>query len=443
MELPMLSRKRRLSHGYEKEPLPSSKKRVSSLTALRDRSQTDGSDRATQHARLRTSCGRLCTCEACLNEEVKYLTNNRRFFEQVSSWADTQYSVNKVLEHLAFRQATDDIFLNDPVNKKFLEFHHDITEECGAEDKQHSWAVIEKQEEIIMYGPYYPNYNNGEHSEDVIIKQTQELLESGESSEDWKVYVFTMNSPCLARNTEPCMLNLVQKAQEWWTVYGVKTHIGYVRCWGFKGTKENLFREVDYSQVECIKQTEDHEDYVKAVKNRTDLNPLCKNLTSAVKHLLTSVNLSFPLMTVVQLQDWKSYFKNMQSIFECKPEDEKEAFTQELNTAIEAAQGPLSQKSASFEEHLESGKTFQLDRAFSPQVSDALQGRMKLAFQQCWREMVRDKYAELIREKLTEDFNQCAVQCFVQDIVKFTNAYLQIGRIHFSEEESKGQQADR
>lgn len=131
-----------------------------------------------------------------------------------------------------------------------------------------------------MYGPYYPNYSKGEHSEDVIIRQTQELLESDEPSEDWKVYVFTMNSPCLARKTKrgsACMLNLVQKAQEWWTEYGVKTHIGYVRCWGFKGTKENLFRDIDYSQVDCIKQTKDHEEYVKAAEERADLNPLPLN----------------------------------------------------------------------------------------------------------------------------------------------------------------------
>ncbi|XP_071335313.1 uncharacterized protein [Trachinotus anak] len=437
MELPMLSRKRRLFHGNEKEPRLYTKKCVSSLHPARY--QTDCSDRATQHAGLRTSYGHLCTPEACVNAQVKYLTNNRCFFEEISSWADTQYSVKKVLEHLKFRPATGDTYLNDPVNKKFLDFHHDITEECGAEDKQHSWAVIEKREEVVMYGPYYPNYSNGVHSEDIIIKQTQELLESEDSSEDWKVYVFTMNSPCLARNTDPCMLNLVQKAQEWWSVYGVKTYIGYVRCWGFKGTKENLFKDIDYNQVNYIRQTEYHEDYVKAAKNRTDINPFYENLSSAVKNLLTSVNLSFPLMTLVQGQDWTSYFKKMQTIFERKPEDEKKVFTEELNTVIQAAQVLLSQKRASFEEHLESGKAFLLDHTFSPQVSDALQDQMRLAFQQCWREMVQDKYAESIREKLTEDFNQCAVQLFIQDTAKFTNQYLQIGRIHFSEEESKGQ----
>lgn len=86
--------------------------------------------------------------------------------------------MNKVLQHLKVGPVIADVFLDSQVNHKFLEFHRDITEECGAEDKQHSWAVIEKQEEIVIYGPYYPNYNNGEHSEDIIIKQTQELLES-------------------------------------------------------------------------------------------------------------------------------------------------------------------------------------------------------------------------------------------------------------------------
>ncbi|KAK2856256.1 hypothetical protein Q5P01_004991 [Channa striata] len=91
---------------------------------------------------------------------------------------DTPHSAKRVMDDLKF---------NYLLNKKFVEFHHDITEECGAEDKQHSRDVTEKQEEIIMHGPYYPNYNTGEHSEDLIIKQTQELLESETLSEDCKV----------------------------------------------------------------------------------------------------------------------------------------------------------------------------------------------------------------------------------------------------------------
>ncbi|XP_051265671.1 uncharacterized protein LOC127368658 isoform X2 [Dicentrarchus labrax] len=370
---------------------------------------------------LWTTCSHFCTPEA-----TKHLTDTQSFFEQISSWTDTQYSVRKVLEHLKFRQASDDIFLNDSVNKKFLEFYHDFTEECGAEDKQHSWAVLEKQEEIVMYGPYYPNYNNGEHSEDIIIKQTEELLESEAVSQGWKVYVFTMNSPCLARNTGPCMLNLVQKAQEWWSVYGVKTHVGYVKCWGFKGTKENLFRDFNYSQVDCIDQTDDHESYVKAAEKSTDVTPLCENLFSAVKHLLRSVG--FPSINIVQGQDWKSYFKSMHCIL---TEDEKNIFSQEVNTVVEAAQA------LSFEECLEKGRTFAFNYTFSSQVSDPIHYQIRLTFQQCWREMVQDRYAKSIREKLTEDFNQSTVQLFIKDVVKFTKEYLQIGRIQFSEEDSK------
>lgn len=373
------------------------------------------------------------------NGQTKQLTDTKSFFEQLSSWADTQTSGMKVLQHLKLRQATSDIFLNDLVNKKFLEFHHDISEECGTEDKQHSWAVLEKQEEIVMYGPYYPNYNNGEHSEDTIIKQTQEFLDSEAVSKDWKVYIFTMNSPCLARNTEPCMLNLLKKSQEWWSVYGVKTHIGYVRCWGFKGTKENIFRDLNYRQVDCIDQTVDHENYLKAAEKSSDLNVLCENLYSAVKHLLRSENLSFPLITSAQEQDWKTYFKGMKSIYECKPEDEKKVLTQEVNIVIEAAQALFSKKSENFRDHLQKGQAFVLD-AFSSQVSDTLQDQIRPMFQQCWREMIQDKYVEFIREKLTEDFNQCTVQLFTKDVIDFTKEFLQIGRIQFSQEDSKAQQ---
>lgn len=368
-----------------------------------------------------------------MNGGIKHPTDAESLLEQISSWDSTQDAVRKVLEHLRFGQTDDDIFLNDSVNERFLQFHCDITEECGAEDKQHSWAVIEKQEEIVMYGPYYPNYNNGEHSEDIIIKQTQELLDSEAASSDWKVYIFTMNSPCLARNTDPCMLNLVRRAQEWWRAYGVRTHIGYVKCWGFKGTKENLFRDVNYRQVDCIGQTEDHAGYVKAAEKSTDLNPLCENLFSPVKRLLRSV--SFPL--IVQGQDWRSHFKRMHSIL---AQDTTETFTQEVNAMIEAAQALLSEKSASFEECVEKGQGFASGHAFSSQVSDAVQDQTRLTFQQCWREMIQDKYAEFIREKLTEDFNQSTVQLFIKDVAKFTKQYLQIGRVQFSEEGSKAPQ---
>ncbi|KAK7907829.1 hypothetical protein WMY93_016441 [Mugilogobius chulae] len=84
----------------------------------------------------------------------------------ISVWSDTQCTGKRVLLHLQSTEIIEDILLNDSVNSKFLEFHRDITEECGAEDKQHSWAVIEKKEEVVMYGPYYPNYNKAKHSED-------------------------------------------------------------------------------------------------------------------------------------------------------------------------------------------------------------------------------------------------------------------------------------
>lgn len=376
-------------------------------------------------------CGPSCLHEACVNKEAHHLINNKHLSEQIACWADTQRSVKKVLELIKFRQAPCDIFLNDSVNKKFLQFHSDITEECGAEDKQHSWAVIEKQEEIIMYGPYYPNYNNGEHSEDIILRQTQELLQSEAVAESWKVYVFTMNSPCLARNTEPCMLKLIYKACEWWSLYGVRTHIGYLRCWGFKGNKETMFRCVNYQQIDCINQSVDHEGYINAAEMITDLNPLCENLYSAVKDVLRSGPVMFPLVTTVQGLDWKSYFKGVYSIVEDKPEEEKKVFAQEVDDMIEAAQAQLLGKSGHIEEYFEIGRDFALDYAFSQQVSDALGDQMRLTFQQCWREMMQEKNAEFIREKLTEDFNQCTVELFIKDIEKVTKGYLEIGRIQF------------
>ncbi|XP_029902682.1 uncharacterized protein LOC115355899 [Myripristis murdjan] len=433
-----LKHKQSLFNGYYAEAPLYKRKCLAGLNGLLHWSQDHRSSKATdQEGRtadviLKATCGHTCPLADFVNGEPKYPSGTRSFSEQISCWADTQYSVRKVLSHLKLKQAIDDTSFQESVNKKFLEFHRDITEECGAEDKQHSWAVIEKHDEILMYGPYYPNYNNGKHSEDTIIKQTQELLESESVSEDWTVYVFTMNSPCLARNTDPCMLTLVQKAEEWWRLYGVKTNIGYVKCWGFKGTKENLFRDINYRQLDCIRSSPDYGSYIKAAQESPkELTPLCKDLYCAVKQLLHAgqVDFRFPLVTTMQGQDWRSCFKNMHSILECEPEDKRETLTQDINTAIEAAQLLLSEEHASVEEYLQRGRTFALDDSFSSQACD----QTRLAFQQCWMDMVQDKYAEFIREKLTEDFNQRAVQLFIKDIARFTKEYIQIGRVQLSE----------
>lgn len=356
----------------------------------------------------------------------------RSFSQLISFWTDTQCAGKKVLHYLKSRQAIGDILLSYSVNKKFLEFHHDITEECGAEDKQHSWAVIEKREEVVMYGPYYPNYNKGEHSEDTIIKQTQELLESSGASEDWKVYVFTTNSPCLGRNIEPCMLKLVRKAREWWLMFRVKTHVGFVKCWGFKGIKETLFRVVNYSQVRTVVQCENYEEYFTTVQNQTHINPLCENVYTLVKHLLNSGPFSFTLS--LQGLEWKSYFKRMQIILESSQGNDTELSTQRLSRLTDAVQLMSSEKETSFEEHSKRGQAFALDYSFDSEISEAVQDQLRLAFQQCWTEMIQDKYTESIRETLTEDFNQCTNQLFIKDIVKLTEDFLHIGRIKFSEE---------
>ncbi|CAJ1078045.1 uncharacterized protein LOC117824494 [Xyrichtys novacula] len=361
------------------------------------------------------------------NDDSKPLPDAQSIFKRLSSWADTQKSVHRVLKHLEFKQFTDDALLSDSVGKKFQDFHRDMTEECGVEDKQHSWGVIEKQEEIVMYGPYYPNYNHGLHSEDTIIKQTEELLESGEVSGDWKVYIFTMNSPCLARNTEPCMLKLVQKAQLWWSQYGVKTYIGYAKCWGFKGPKESLFRDINCNQVDCINQTEDYGSYLKASEEKTDLSPLCDNVFSAIKHLLKSE--FCPFMNMEQEQDWRSYFRSMQSISEGKPELVKEILKQEVIFVIEATKTLFTTTSGSFAEHLDNGQAFASDYIFSSQISNTVQDEMRHTFQECWREMMQDKCTEFIKEKLTEEFNQCTVQLFIKDIKTVSEEFLQIGQI--------------
>lgn len=372
-----------------------------------------------------------CMHDTCRIAGTKQLPNSWSFFEQMSCWADTQHSVNQVSEHLRSGRHNDDICLDESVTKKFWQFHRDITEESGAHVKQHAWGVIESREEVVMYGPYHPDYHKGEHSEDIIIAQTQDLLQSQSASQGRAVYVFTVNSPCLARNARACMLNLVHKAHEWWRKYGVKTRVGYLKCWGFKGTKEHLFKGVNHSQVDCVDQNQDHGSYVTAAE-KTEMTPLSEVVFAAVKNSPRSA--AFAWGSIAQGQDWKSHFKNMRSVFESVPEEEKNICTQETDAVVEAARVLLSDKRESFEGYLERGRAFALGYAFSSRLSAALQAQIRLRFRQCWEEMAKDRCAELIREKLTEDFNQRTVQLFIKDIAMFTKEYLEIGRIPIPED---------
>lgn len=357
------------------------------------------------------------------SEDYRYQTQS--FSALMATWVSTRPSMHAVHEHLKAGPKAVNITLESSVNCKFLTFHRDVTEECGAEDKQHSWAVIEKREELVIYGPFYPNYSSGEHSEDLVIKQTQELLESAAVTPDWKVYIFTVNSPCLARNSEPCMLSLVRKAHEWWCLYRVKTHIGFVKCWGFKGNKENLFREINYSQIELVTQSQSHQSYKEAAEKKLDLDPLCEDLFCVVRECLKLV--PFPPVDFEQGTDWNSYFKSVLSIL---PEDE--SFVRDVDCFIKEAQALLLGSSGSLQRCVEEGENFFLGCTFSAQVVDAVASQARLTFQQCWREAVRDKYAESVRERLTEAYNQCTVHMFINSVAKLTKQFLHIGRICFS-----------
>lgn len=122
---------------------------------------------------------------------------------------------------------------------------------------------------------------------------------------------------------QPVHAEPVHKALEWWNALGVKTHISHMKCLGFKGTRENLFRGVNYKQVECVNQTVDYESYVKAAEMSTDLNLLCETVFSLLKRLLGLQQENIHFAATMQKQDRKTYFKSMRSIFESKPAHEK------------------------------------------------------------------------------------------------------------------------
>ncbi|KAJ3606991.1 hypothetical protein NHX12_026506 [Muraenolepis orangiensis] len=365
---------------------------------------------------------------------------------RISSWVDTRYSVRKVLEHWGPDAARDaDTFLSDRANRRFLELHADMAEEGGPGERQHSWAAVETRREVVMCGPYYPDYGRGEHSEDRAVRQTEELLATeGVRALGSDVFIFTRSSPCLDRDTQPCMLHLVEKALEWHALYGVRTHIGYARSWGFKGNKEALFREVDFQQLECVGLSHDHDSYVEAMAKNCpegNLGPLSKDLFGAVKRMLDagSKGLRFSLKPATQEPNRKSCFKSVEScVSECEEggasEEERKAETKEADAMAEAAQELVSEGTLqNLREHVERGLTFARDYGFSSQTDETAGAEVRQAFVRGWRDMAEGRYAEVIRERLTDDFNRHVTHLFSQDVVKLDKEYIQIGRIRFSE----------
>lgn len=416
MEPHILTRKRSKCVYQDSEPSSKAKK------PLLDTDRTDKTEVITQQS----SCGD----PGCPQNHTEGWNEALDLSQLISVWSDTQCIGNKALNYLQTKETTEDILLKDSVNKKFLEFHHDITEECGAEDKQHSWAVIEKKEEVVMYGPYYPNYNKGEHSEDIIIRQTDQLLGSRRANKDWKVYVFTMNSPCLCRTTEtPCMLKLVLKAKEWWLKFRVKTNIGYKKCWGFKGTKETTFRVINYNQVQAVKLSESYEEYVSG--NLTGVNMLSGNVFALLKNMLKSGPVRYDLS--LHGIEWKSYFKGMLIISESLHEPDKGSALDAICSLTEAAKS-LSEKCLSLEEHLAKGQAFTSDYSFKQEMTESTKSEIRSAFLRCWGEMVQDRYTEELRDALTDNFNKCTNQMFIRDFVNVTSSFLHIGRVCFKDE---------
>lgn len=110
----------------------------------------------------------------------------------------------------------------------------------------------------------------------------------------------------------------------------------------------------------------------------------------------------------------------------------KKILTQKVNALIDSAEVLLSMSTESLQEYLERGRVLALGYTFSSQACDAgleYGVHLRLKFQQSWRDLVQVKCAAVIREKLTEDINHCALQLFVKNTVKITEHFLQFGKL--------------
>lgn len=91
--------------------------------------------------------------------------------------------------------------------------------------------------------PIFINYN-GEHSEDRIIEILEYKKQTKEIDDYSEIWIYTTNNPCIMReNHEPCISKLILLSIQLSQKCGIKTYIGFTKCYIFKTRMNAIFKK--------------------------------------------------------------------------------------------------------------------------------------------------------------------------------------------------------
>ncbi|XP_042632070.1 uncharacterized protein LOC109101584 isoform X2 [Cyprinus carpio] len=201
-----------------------------------------------QVRKLKRSLSRSESCEETDEDFILKITDSGIFYKDYSNKIKSleyliyktnyQYQDIKNYKHISLKKEKNAIFnrfFNDLCieTKKTLKLKKQLAFICfrkkdGLFD-MNRWKVYKKSD-----------LPQEEHTEDKIFELLLEMYDEDECCYS-EIYIFTTNSPCLARpNHVPCMIQAVKIAMMLYKKHGIKTTIGYLEPWGFSGSYENV-----------------------------------------------------------------------------------------------------------------------------------------------------------------------------------------------------------
>ncbi|XP_051275660.1 uncharacterized protein LOC127374427 isoform X15 [Dicentrarchus labrax] len=226
------------------------------------------------------------------------------------------------------------------------------------------------------------------HSEEILIGEIDEYLRSNVTKVQ-SISFYTVNSPCLKRHGKEkhipcCMLQLIDKAYQWYNEYGIITSVRFRNCWG--PFTPSLFKSLEYSNISsrsCI-----FFGYFKEFKKTP-----------------------FELDSKFQ----KSFRNKVKAdgIFETRSDDTIYIDRNKLNSAIKDALGDLVKlgtSSHTFKEHMLRGEELISSLEFPALV----QNKIFEILRKNWKEMVENGFMSVITKEITADLNTATVHAFLE-----------------------------
>nr|XP_023848079.1 uncharacterized protein LOC111967361 [Salvelinus alpinus] len=113
-------------------------------------------------------------------------------------------------------------------------------------DTQHAWAFIESPcgGEPVFVGLF--TLEDGKkkgkdknciiHTEELLLQEVKQILKNNEKLRNTKLFIYTLNSPCLQNlGHDSCMDLLIKDSEELYKSYGITTIVGYSKWYGLTG----------------------------------------------------------------------------------------------------------------------------------------------------------------------------------------------------------------